>query len=177
MFTHAPLQSVPLEQRHAPPAQYCPDGHARPQPPQFAASVFTSTHALAQSTLPAGHDVVTHAPSLHDCPEAHARPQPPQCAASLSVYTHAPAQSVPVVHAHTPDAQYCPATHPRPHVKQPDGESPHSREPQSLSRRGWAHAPSTQMSRVHVSVSSAHAIPLVTGTHRPPEKYWHGGQR
>ncbi len=121
--------------------------------------------------------MVTHAPLKHECPEAHARPHAPQLRASLSVYTQTPAQSVPVVQAHAPAEQNCPVPQVRPQVKHPDGEMPHSRAPQSLSRGGCEHTPSTQTSRVHALVSSEHAMPLETGTHALPEGKVHGGQR
>ena len=103
MSTHAPPQSVPLLHRQLPPEQYCPEGHARPQVPQFALSEFVSTHALPQS-VPLLHRQL---PLEQYCPEGHARPQPPQFALSPCVFTQAPEQSISppgqLVMTHEPD--------------------------------------------------------------------------
>lgn len=73
---------------HAPPTHaWVRLVQARPQAPQFAASVERSTHVPPQLTWPVGQ----HLPSVHVVPLAHAAPQAPQFAGSVDVSTHAPA--------------------------------------------------------------------------------------
>ena len=130
--THVLPQSVPLLHRQLPPEQYCPEGHARPQPPQFALLLSVFTQAPEQSVSPPGQLVTTHAPFTQDCPPAQARPHAPQFAALTFVFTHAPAHNV-SPHGHT----HCPPEHTRPaaqlpQVKQPLGDAPQVRPPQSF---------------------------------------------
>jgi hypothetical protein len=53
----------PAPQPHVPPTQGCPAAHARPQPPQWAASVLVLTHAPPQSCVPPGQP---QTPPTHD---------------------------------------------------------------------------------------------------------------
>ncbi len=165
VFTHAPLQSVPLEQTQLPAEQYCPLGQARPQPPQLELLVLVSTHPPLQS-VPLEH---THVPAEQDCPLGQARPHPPQLELLVLTSTQAPLQSVPLEHAHAPLEQTCPSPH-APHVKQPDGEEPQEREPQSLEIDGCVQTPEAQTSCVQAFPSLEQAMLPTTGTHVEPLK-------
>jgi hypothetical protein len=48
---------------HPASEQRCPSGHFRPQPPQLALSVLTSTHSLSQGIDPDGQLASTQLPS------------------------------------------------------------------------------------------------------------------
>ncbi len=76
---------------------------------------------------------------------------------------------------HAPATHSVPVGHGSPQVKHPDSDRPHRKEPQSFVIEGCVHIPSTQMSRVHATVSSAQARPLDIGTHREPSRNWQGG--
>lgn len=103
VFTQDPPQSVPVEHAQVPPAQYWPDAHVRPQPPQWALSVLVLTHIPLHS-VPLEH---THAPAAQTCPAPHVRPQAPQLEASARASMHDPAHRVrpaaQVVVMHTPE--------------------------------------------------------------------------
>jgi hypothetical protein len=74
------------------PPTHVPTPHAFPHAPQFAPLVCRSTHALPQTTSPAGH---SHAPATHDAPPGQTRPHAPQLAGSLAYdagSTHTPRQ-------------------------------------------------------------------------------------
>jgi hypothetical protein len=43
------------DEEHAPCAQTCPVGHALPQVPQLAPSIFVSTHPVVHGVKPAAH--------------------------------------------------------------------------------------------------------------------------
>ena len=64
-----------------------------------------------------------------------------------------------------------------PQVKQPLGEVPHSRVPQSLAMPGWAQAPDEQTSFVQPSLSLVHAFPPLAATQLPAppasSQVWH----
>jgi hypothetical protein len=64
---------------HIPPAHDSPEGHTRPQAPQFALSLMMFVHVpiAPQRVCPAAHSA-THAPLKHVRSEAHAFPQRPQ---------------------------------------------------------------------------------------------------
>jgi hypothetical protein len=102
---------------HAPRAR-----HGRPQPPQFAASVCVSTHAVPQRVRPDGQ---SHTPPAHVWSVRHARLHPPQFAASELRSTQFVPQTVcPLGHdcTHDPPAHITEppdgATHPRLHAPQ-----------------------------------------------------------
>jgi hypothetical protein len=77
-------------QAHTPPTQLWVGSHARPQPPQFCASVEGSTHSVPQSFgVDAGH---AQAPFTQLCPAVHAVPQAPQFSGSPPVSTQVPLQ-------------------------------------------------------------------------------------
>jgi hypothetical protein len=98
---------------------HCPAAHepvhARPQPPQFALSVMTFTHAPLHIVCPVGH---AHAPLVHDAPAPqglHCVPPEPQLATpSLASPSHVvavlqqPLHPLVVSHAQTPATQCVP---------------------------------------------------------------------
>ncbi len=156
---------------HTPLAQNWPGAQARLQAPQWALFAWVSTHIPLHGVSPPAQIVTTQTPSVHVWPEEQARPHAPQLELSELVFTQDPPQRVPLEHAHAPPAQNCPGEQTRPQEKHPDGDVPHSREPQSLSSLGCTQVPSTHTSRVQVSASLAQATPFVTGTQRPPSGY------
>jgi hypothetical protein len=64
-----------------------------------------------------------------------------------------------------------------PHAKQPDGDRPQVKAPQSLSTGGWVHVPRPQTSRVQALPSSVQAVPSARGTHARPSHPVQAGQR
>ena len=75
---------------HVPRVQTWPAAHARPQAPQLAPSLLTSTHLPAHAMVGARH---TQTPSAHAEPVPQTTPHAPQFDVSLSTETHAPPQS------------------------------------------------------------------------------------
>jgi hypothetical protein len=59
--------------------QISSDAHAFPQVPQFARSLWRSTHAPLHAV---GGSVQVHVPLTQDCPAVQRSPQPPQFRAS-----------------------------------------------------------------------------------------------
>lgn len=78
-------------QRHWPPRQAWPAAHARPQAPQFAASLWRSLQSSPpQSALPGGHAppaAPTQAPPRHLVPERQTLPHAPQFLESVRTGT------------------------------------------------------------------------------------------
>lgn len=90
-----------------PPEQLAPGGHAAPQRPQFAGSLWTSMQAPPQRASPAGQ---RQAPSEQIWPGRQGFPQPPQFASSVRGSTHAVGSTaghsmVPVGHRQSPPTQ------------------------------------------------------------------------
>ena len=81
---------VPQLSAHLPSSHTCVAVHFVPHAPQFAASVFRSTHAPVHAVAPVGH---AHAPSVQVCPRPQAVPQAPQFRASVLVSAQTPLQS------------------------------------------------------------------------------------
>ena len=85
-----------MGQRHAPAVQVSPGLHARPHPPQFAASFWRFAQYRAvppeavQVMRPTAH-VTLHDPAEQTWPEGQALPQRPQFALSDWKFTHAAA--------------------------------------------------------------------------------------
>ena len=91
---HLPLQQNPLQ--------------TLPQPPQFAESSLTFTHAPAQQDWPGGQGTLQalqfaesvckflHTPLQHVCPAAHIVSQLPQCVVSHTLLQQRPSQQVPL---------------------------------------------------------------------------------
>jgi hypothetical protein len=69
-----------------------PIGHTRPHPPQFVASVRTSTQRPLHTICGIGHTVL-HVPLPH-APVMQVRPHRPQFAGSVDVSTQRPLHSV-----------------------------------------------------------------------------------
>ncbi len=86
VLTHAVPHAVcPAAQTHAPAVHVAPDGHTRPQAPQFMLLDCTSMHMPLHSAWPAAH---THAPAVHVAPVGHALPHAPQFMVFVCVFTH-----------------------------------------------------------------------------------------
>ena len=83
---------------HTPLAQACVPAHARPQAPQFRASLSVSTHARPHSVCPVGHvDVhreATHA-AVPPVGGAQAVPHAPQFAVLVRVSVSHPLAALP----------------------------------------------------------------------------------
>ena len=89
----------------------------RPQAPQLAVSVATSTHAAPQAVLPAGH---AHVPALQTPPVGQTTPQVPQLFTSVCELLHVPLQyrSDDVHSRQEPVLQPWPDGHTRPQAPQ-----------------------------------------------------------
>jgi hypothetical protein len=61
-----------------------------PQPPQFATSVCSLTHAVPHTLRPLALQV--HVPKLHDAAAGHTWPQAPQLSWSVPSGVHAPVE-------------------------------------------------------------------------------------
>ena len=83
----------------------------------------------------------------------------------------------PLPHAQVPSVQTWPPGQVAPHVKQPEGDGPQARAPQSLAIIGWVHAPAEQTSRVQATPSSVQPALDAIGTHAVPLHCWHSGHR
>ena len=98
--TLAPQSAAQVPRRQT---WFCPQ--ATPQPPQFAGSLSSATHAPAHAVVPVGH---THWPAVQVWLGAHVAPHAPQFRRSLSSATHARLHAVrPDVHA----AAHVPRSH------------------------------------------------------------------
>jgi hypothetical protein len=80
MNVQIPLQRAPpFAHAHTPNTQAVPAEQSVSQAPQFALSFPTSTQALPQSIIPAGHSL--HAPLTQPCPAGQIFPHAPQLSA------------------------------------------------------------------------------------------------
>lgn len=137
---------------HAPCSHFCPEGHAWPQSPQFAASAVTSRQSLAQTFSPVGH---TQAPALHPWPEAgHAFRHAPQLAAVCCESMQMP----PKQRSPRPPQEHAPPTHSRPGAQKLQAAELAPTHVPSLhdsdDAQAWPHAPQFPGSR-RVSVQAA----------------------
>jgi hypothetical protein len=186
MSTHAEPQGASGQKQCANPhASFA--SHALPHDPQFAASLFTSTHTPPQSVLPTGH---WHVPLEQLIPPEHACPHDPQFAGSTATFVHPlPHRICPDGHMHAPPMQLSPETHARPHAPQFAGSALTSRHvpPQSIDVPVHTHARPLQ---VPVPQSCAHSpqlrgsfarsthdapqadVPLAHPTQRPAVQLW-----
>ena len=91
-------EHVPFTHPHVPPPMGAPPSppQAVPQVPQFATSVFRSTHALPHFDCEAPH---WHVPWTHFAPMEHTVPHLPQFASSAFRSAHLPSQVVEHVEA------------------------------------------------------------------------------
>jgi hypothetical protein len=100
-------------QRHAPPTQSAPIGHALSHPPQWARSVVVLTHAAPHVVIGAAQ-LDTHTPPSHLRPSVHTVPQVPQFIGSVIVLTQV--APTPAPHMLIGGAQGMPQT-PRTHIR------------------------------------------------------------
>jgi hypothetical protein len=92
--------------------------HVTPQAPQFAGSLFGSTHALPHDVVIAAHDCA-QIPAAQTWPAWQVTPQPPQLAGSDCVSGHcAPQAGRPAGHWQAPCAQTSAPEQVMPHVPQ-----------------------------------------------------------
>src|SRR5437762_10228780 len=105
------------DSEQAPETQVCEAVHTWPHAPQLLTSLFSLTHAPAQSVVPGV--VHWHDPPVHAVPVPQTVPHAPQLLLSVCSLTHADPQSaVPDGHTHDPLEQSCPGIHEWPHEPQ-----------------------------------------------------------
>jgi hypothetical protein len=112
----------PAPQLHRPALHVAPIGHASLHAPQFARSVWRSTHESSQYVARASAQV--HSPATHVLPVPHRRPHAPQLSLLLCTLRQLPPQSiVPRGHEQSPLMHSCPLAQRNPHAPQCSVES------------------------------------------------------